>query len=329
MTAENEKKFPLLVGDVGGTNARFGMIREMGDRPRSIRVYPCAEYATLSEAIEAYLSSIEEERPMQAAIAVATAVTSDWVQMTNHVWHFSIEETRRALGLQRLVVLNDFTALAMALPKLGEEERRKIGGGDPVGGKPLALLGPGTGLGVSGLIPAKAGWIPLEGEGGHVSFSPVTEQEIEILRILSRRFEHVSAERLLSGPGLVNLYRAHAQLEGVEALPCLPEEITSRGTKGSCVLCSAALESFCAILGTVAGNLALTLGARGGLYIGGGIVPRLGGYFESSPFRRRFESKGRFSSYLAAIPSYVIVAKYPALTGAAAYLLERGGGVNR
>ncbi len=323
MTLENKTKFPLLVGDVGGTNARFGIVRGANARPASVRVYPCAEFPGIEQAIKAYLDSVDGERPKRAAIAVATAVTDDWVEMTNHVWRFSIEETRRALGLEQLVVLNDFTALAMALPQLIPADLRQVGGGEAVAGTPLALLGPGTGLGVSGLIPADGRWVPLQGEGGHVSFSPVGEQEIEILRILSRRYEHVSAERLLSGPGLVNLYQAHAVLEGVEALPCLPEEITSRGMAQTCVLCSAALESFCAILGTVAGNLTLTLGARGGLYIGGGIVPRLGDYLESSSFRRRFEQKGRFSDYLAAIPSFIIEAEYPALTGAAAFLLER------
>ncbi len=323
MTLENKTKFPLLVGDVGGTNARFGVVRGANAQPVSIRVYPCAEFPGIEQAMTAYLTSVDGERPKRAAIAVATAVTDDWVEMTNHVWRFSIEETRRALGLEQLVVLNDFTALAMALPRLAPGDLRQVGGGEAVPGTPLALLGPGTGLGVSGLIPDDGKWVPLQGEGGHVSFSPVGEQEIEILRILSRRYEHVSAERLLSGPGLVNLYQAHAVLEGVEALPCLPEEITSRGMAQTCVLCSAALESFCAILGTVAGNLALTLGARGGLYIGGGIVPRLGDYLESSSFRRRFEQKGRFSAYLAAIPSFVIEAEYPALTGAAAFLLER------
>ncbi len=323
MTLENKTKFPLLVGDVGGTNARFGVVRGANAQPASVRVYPCAEFPGIEQAIKAYLDSVDGERPKRAAIAVATAVTDDWVEMTNHVWRFSIEETRRALGLKQLVVLNDFTALAMALPQLTPADLRQVGGGEAVPGTPLALLGPGTGLGVSGLIPADGRWVPLQGEGGHVSFSPVGEQEIEILRILSRRYEHVSAERLLSGPGLVNLYQAHAVLEGVEALPCLPEEITSRGMAQTCVLCSAALESFCAILGTVAGNLTLTLGARGGLYIGGGIVPRLGDYLESSSFRRRFEQKGRFSDYLAAIPSFIIEAEYPALTGAAAFLLER------
>ncbi len=324
MTTENKKEFPLLVGDVGGTNARFGLVWDSSGKPRSIRVYPCAEFPGLRDAITAYLSEFDGIRPRRAALAVATAVTGDQVRMTNHVWHFSIEETRKALGLERLLVLNDFTALAMALPRLREDELKKVGGGEAVADRPLALLGPGTGLGVSGLIPAKEGWIPLEGEGGHASFSPVTERETEILRILFRRFSHVSAERVLSGPGLVNLYQAHAVLEGVKALPCLPEEITNRGMEGSCMLCSAALESFCAILGTTAANLTLTLGAQGGLYIGGGIVPRLMGYFESSPFRPRFEEKGRFSSYLASIPSFVIVAKYPALYGAAAFLLEEG-----
>ncbi len=325
MTTGHNNRFPLLVGDVGGTNARFGLLQREGEQPVSVRVYPCADFAGIAEAVECYLSGIAGERPRRAAIAVATAVTGDQVQMTNHVWQFSIEAVRRSLKLEQLTVINDFTALAMALPHLKADELWKTGGGKAVSTAPVALLGAGTGLGVSGLIPGKGHWIPLQGEGGHVSFSPVTESEIGILQFLRRRYEHVSAERLLSGPGLVNLYEAHAALKGVEPLPCSAADISTRGQDGTCLICAAALESFCAILGTVAGNLALTLGARGGVYIGGGIVPRLGDYFADSPFRKRFEQKGRFSSYLAAIPSFVIMAKYPALIGAAGFLFQQDG----
>ncbi len=325
MTTEHNNRFPLLVGDVGGTNARFGLLQEEGEQPALVKVYPCADFAGIAEALESYLSGISGQRPKRAAIAVATAVTGDQVQMTNHVWQFSIEATRRILGLEQLMVINDFTALAMALPHLKANEVRKTGGGEAVSSAPIALLGAGTGLGVSGLIRGGGRWIPLQGEGGHVTFSPVTGQEIEILRFLRKRYEHVSAERLLSGPGLVNLYQAHAALEGVQPFPCSPADISSRGQNGTCGICAAALESFCAILGTVAGNLVLTLGARGGVYIGGGIVPRLGDYFADSPFRKRFEQKGRFSGYLAAVPSFVIMAKYPALIGAASFLLQQDG----
>ena len=312
----------MLVGDVGGTNARFGLLRKAGEQPVSVRVYSCADFSTIADAVENYLSETGGQRPKEAAIAVATAVTGDRIRMTNHVWQFSIEETRRALKLERLDVINDFTALALALPHLKAEEICKTGGGEAVMSAPVALLGAGTGLGVSGLIPGGDEWIPLQGEGGHASFSPVTGQEIEILRILRQRYQHVSAERLLSGPGLVNLYQAHAALERVPAEAYSPADISRKGKEGQCALCAAALESFCAIMGTVAGNLVLTLGARGGVYIGGGIVPGLGRYFLDSRFRQRFEQKGRFSEYLAAIPSFVIVAKYPALIGAASFLLH-------
>ncbi len=322
MTKECNNELPLLVGDVGGTNARFGLLMKAGEQPVSVKVFPCADFSNIAEAVENYLSGIAAQRPKRAAIAVATAVTGDRVRMTNHVWQFSIEETRRLLKLNQLEVINDFTALAMALPLLELDEVTKTGGGGPVPDTPIALLGAGTGLGVSGLIPGGGAWLPLQGEGGHVSFPPVTEREIEILRILQQRYQHVSAERLLSGPGLVNLYQAHAVIEGVQADACTPADISAKGKEGQCVICAAALESFCAILGTVAGNLVLTLGARGGVYIGGGIVPGLGDYFTDSPFRQRFEQKGRFTDYLAAVPSFVIVAKYPALIGAASFLLH-------
>lgn len=313
----------MLVGDVGGTNARFGLVREDGGRPEEIRVYPCAAYPGLAEAAREYLAAVGGPPPRLGGLAVATSVDGDLVQMTNHVWRFSVEETRCALGLERLLVVNDFTALAMALPELEEADLGAAGGGQGRSGAPLALIGPGTGLGVSGLIPHGGGWIPLEGEGGHVTFSPADELEMELLRILRRQFNHVSAERLLSGPGLVNLYRAHAAIAGNEAQALDPAGVCSAALSGECELCRAALDSFCAMLGTAAGNLVLTLGARGGLYIGGGIVPRLGEYFRGSPFRRRFERKGRFSSYLAEVPCWVITAPYAALTGMARLLRER------
>ncbi len=323
MTEYRGNKFPLLVGDVGGTNARFGLIREEHGQPQDVRGYPCARFPGLVDAVQEYLGGIAGARPHRAGFAVATSVGGDQVQMTNHVWRFSIEESRRALGLEQLLVVNDFTALAMALPALDPSDLRAVGGSAAVPGTPVALLGPGTGLGVSGLIPAGDGWIPLEGEGGHVTFAPADRQELELVRVLQRRFDHLSAERLLSGPGLVNLYRAHATLQGVQAQPVTPAEVSGNALSGECALCRAALDSFCAMLGTIAGNLALTLGARGGLYIGGGIVPRLGGYFRESMFRSRFEQKGRFSAYLEEIPVWVIMARYPTLIGMARLLQQR------
>ncbi len=308
-----------LVADIGGTNARFARVdaqgRLYGERSRA-----CAAVHHLVTAATAYLATSSEPRPRQAAVAVATPVSGDWIQFTNSAWSFSIEAARQALGLDQLRILNDFTALALALPLLGADERRAIGGGVALADAPIGLIGPGTGLGVSGLVWSGQRWLPLQTEGGHVSFAATSEREWALSRVLQRRFGHVSPERLLSGPGLVNLYTALAELDGGPAQALQPAQITARGLAATCPRCREALDLFCAALGTAAGNLALTLGARGGVYIGGGIVPRLGDFFDRSAFRARFEAKGRFSTYLAAIPTWVISAENPALRGVAAAL---------
>jgi glucokinase len=311
-----------LVGDVGGTNARFGVVTADNPMPREERVLSCDDYPDLGAAIDAYLAGLTVERPSEGAVAVATPITSDKITFTNNAWSFSLETVRQKLRFDRLLLLNDFTALAMSLPQLGSGDFVKVGRGEPVVGKPIGLIGPGTGLGVSGLIPSGKQWIPLESEGGHTTLSPANDREIEIVRVARRHFAHVSFERLVCGPGLVTLYQSIATLEGKSLEKYEPKDITERALSGACKLCVEAMEVFCAMLGTAASNLAITLGARGGVYIGGGIVPQLGDFFGQSAFRRRFEEKGRFEAYMAAIPTYVIVAKSPALRGAAVSLIN-------
>ncbi len=286
------------------------------------RSMSCDRYAGPVEAIEAYLRETNAQRPHEIAMAVATPVTGDRIKLTNSHWDFSVEETRQALRVDRLLLLNDFTALALSLPHLTAAQQRQVGGGQAVSKAAIALIGAGTGLGVSGLLPTKDGYVPIEGEGGHVSFSPANPRETEILRIVWREFPHVSAERLISGIGLDPLYRAIAELEGKTGPAPTPAMITERALRGNDSLCCDVMNTFCSMLGTAAGNLAVTLGARGGVYIGGGIVPRLGEFFDRSPFRERFETKGRFSNYLKTIPTKVVLADYPALTGAARALLR-------
>ncbi|MBA4094780.1 MAG: glucokinase, partial [Candidatus Accumulibacter sp.] len=231
------------------------------------------------------------------------------------------EALRLECGFDTLVVVNDFSALARALPHLGEQ-KRQVGGGAPEADTPLGLLGAGTGLGVSGLIPCGGSWTALRSEGGHVSFSPANETEVAILQYAWREFEHVSSERMLSGAGVELIYRALSDRAGKPDSLGAPE-ISRRALSGECTLCDQVLDVFCGMLGTAAGNLAITLGAQGGVYIGGGIVPRLGQRFDASPFRRRFEEKGRFSAYLAQVPTYVITAEYPAFLGVSAILSEK------
>jgi glucokinase len=306
-----------LLGDVGGTNARFALYGSDG-KARGIRVIPVDDYATLREAIDAYLTAEGIAKPLRAAaLAIASPVIGDAVKLTNHPWSFSISELRRDLQIDRLDVINDFTANSLAVPHLRPEERVAIGGGKAVPDTPIAVLGPGTGLGVSGLIPTKASWTALAGEGGHATMAAGDDQESDVLARLRRRYGHVSAERVLSGPGLVNLYQTLAEIAGVTVESYTPAQISDRAIGEEEPLCRAALEMFCAMLGEMAGNLALTLGARNGVYIAGGIVPRLGTRFAESKFRERFESKGRFRGYLAAIPTFVITAKEPAFLGLA------------
>ena len=311
-----------LLADIGGTNVRFALLPAGEAQPRQEVSLACADHRGLVEAARAYLAQVGNPAVSEAAIDVATAVTGDLVKLTNSPWAFSIEQTRQKLGLSRLLVLNDFTALALSLPTLRPEELRQVGRGRALPDKAIALLGAGTGLGVSGLIRCGARWVPLEGEGGHVAFSPMDAREDAVLGVLRERFGHVSAERLASGPGLVNLYEVLCRLDHVTARALEPQQIAEQGEAGTDPQAAEALAMFCAALGTAAANLTITLGARGGVYIGGGIVPKLLDYFERSAFRARFEHKGRFSSYLAAIPTFVILAEYPALAGLAVAIDE-------
>lgn len=317
-----------LVADIGGTHARFAVLDEHR-APSAVRVLAVADYAGPVEAISAYLDKIEPvgtpARLEAAALAVATSVGDETVRLTNGAWTFSRAEIQNRLGLSRLVLLNDFTALALSLPHLAAEELRQIGGGVPLSLAPKAVLGPGTGLGVSGLLPANGRWLPLAGEGGHVTLAPSDAREAAILALAWREIPHVSAERLISGNGLPFLHRLVSRVDGrtgPDAAQALaPADIVAQALAGD-LLCQATIATFCAMLGTLAGNLALTLGAQGGVYIGGGIVPRLGALFDQSPFRSRFEAKGRFASTLASIPTYVMLSPAPALQGAAIALNE-------
>ncbi len=320
---------PKLLADIGGTNARFAVLGEDGEIAH-FETLACGDYPDLASAAAAYLESLGlATAPVEAAFAIAAPVslteTGDHVTFTNLAWSFSVAQTREHLSLARLEVANDFTAIALALPHLEAGEVEQVGGGTAQEDGVKAVLGPGTGLGVSGLVPSSSspgGWTPLASEGGHVTMAAANDRESAVLGILRGKFGHVSAERLLSGPGLVNIAGALAQLESKSGADKTPDEITRRALSGECVLCAEALDIFCAMLGTVAADLALTLGARGGVYIAGGIVPRLGPAFAASPFRGRFEDKGRYSDYLPQIPTSVITRDAPAFAGLKALILR-------
>lgn len=307
-----------LIADIGGTHARFSLVDEAG-RPGEPTVMRCADHAGPAQAAQAFLAAHGGDAKLaRAAFAVASPITGDIIDLTNSAWHFSVEQVRRDLGLERLEVINDFTAVALSVRHLGPEHLLKVGGGVAAEHAPIAVLGPGTGLGVSALVPDSSGrWTALATEGGHVTLAAANAQEDAVLEWLRQRFGHVSAERILSGPGLVNLYEALAAIRGRPAAYSTPDAISQRGVEGSDLLCREAVDLFFAILGTVAGNLALTVGARGGVFIAGGILPRMREAFLQSGFRRRFEDKGRFRDYLAPIPTWLVVHPQPAFAGLA------------
>ena len=309
-----------LVADVGATNARFGLVSPAGAILHS-STFACADFPEIGDAVEAYLAHRGALPPPRVgAVAIAAAITGDFIQMTNHPWSFSVAALRGRLGFERLIAINDFTAVALALPRLSATDRMQVGGSGPIEGKPIAVLGPGSGLGASGLVSTDSGWVALTAEGGHATMPPANDRESAVLDLMREHFDHVSAERVLSGPGLVNLYNALAAIDRVPAAPYTAAQITDLGIGASDPLCREATEMFCAMLGTVAGNLVLTLGAQGGVYIAVGIVPRLGERFVDSGFRLRFEAKGRMQPYLAAVPAYVVTHRLPAFLGCTAAL---------
>ncbi len=304
----------FLVADIGGTNARFALAGP--DGIDGVRILPCADYPSLEAAAEASLAQEKPaERPRRGAFAVASPITGDIIRMTNLPWEFSVRGVRDALGLERLEVVNDFTAVALSIPELGPDDRVQVGEGAPKEGGPIGVLGAGSGLGVSALIPGASGWTALSTEGGHVTMAPISDREGAVLAQLRKRYEHVSAERLLSGPGLVNLYESLCLIDGREPQRLTAAQVSEAGLARDNPHAEEALEMFCAMLGTVAGNLALSLGATGGVYIAGGIVPRMLPFFTHSRFRKRFVEKGRMRDYLGPIPTYVVTHPLPAFLG--------------
>lgn len=305
-----------LLADIGATNARFALLRDgdLGERQH----FAVAGFPTSYDAIATALDRLGVSRaPQRAVLAFAGPVDADRSVMTNVGWETSADELRRRFGFTRLRLLNDYAALALSLDRFEAGDTLAVGGPAAVErpGTPLAVLGPGSGLGVAALIPAAPDPLPLVGEGGHATLPAANAEEAALLELLRGDFGHASAERLLSGPGLVNLYRALANLQGKPPEGLDPAEVTGRGLAGSDELCRRALEHFCCLLGGFAGNLALTYGARGGVFLGGGILPRFPDFLAASGFRARFEDKGRFRDYLAAIPTFLITHPEPAFRG--------------
>lgn len=295
-----------LVADIGGTNARFALYAaglDPATAPLAQATLATADFAGPAACVAAFLRESGGARPEAAAMAVAAPIRGDCIALTNANWRFSGEGLRRALDLRRLALVNDFEALAHALPLLGPSDRRPVGGERPADpARPIVVLGPGTGLGTAAAVPdGRGGWAAVAAEGGHLTAAARSEREAAVLRLLRERGGHVSYERVASGPGLVELAGALALLEGVPPPPEEPAALVAAARAGDAV-CGEAAALFQSLLATLAGDLALAFGAFGGLYLAGGVIEHLGELFDEADFRRNMADKGRFADYLEAVP---------------------------
>ncbi|MCW4149598.1 glucokinase [Halomonas sp. 18H] len=310
---------PALIGDIGGTNARFALVTPGAFAPHDILSLPCADYPGIIEAVRDYLDRVGahgEHAPREACLALACPVHGERVVMTNNHWDFTRTEVRDALNLELFKVINDFMAQALGVPHVAEGERVTLQAGHCAPHATRLVIGPGTGLGVAGVFPGRHDWIPLPTEGGHVTFAPTDEREQNLLRHFRNRYGRISVERLLSGQGLLDLYVAHCSLKGANPQHRTPAEVTAAAGSGDPVARDTLLR-FLKILGDVSGDAALTMGARGGVYLCGGILPRLLDWLPDSRFLEAFHDKGRMRDYTASLPVQVVTAPWTGLLGAA------------
>lgn len=314
-----------IVADIGGTNLRVGLVEPDGSVV-NLELFQCEKFSSLKSVLELYLSNQNIDstaNKINACLAIACPVDQDLINMTNLPWSFSKAELKAQLNLNQLYMINDYTAIAWSINSLSDSQKVKIGGGEPVPYTPIAICGPGTGLGVANVIWGNDQWISVGGEGGHVDFAPVDDTEIEILKYLQTKYPRVSYEQVLSGLGIEQIYQAICSINNVQAQNYQAKDISGKALDNSCPLCLKALEQFCKILGSFAGNLALTTSAFGGVYIAGGIVPRFIEFFENSDFRERFIAKNPFTQFNSNIPTYVITEAQPGILGASAYLIQQ------
>ncbi|MEB0077576.1 glucokinase [Pseudomonas sp. CCI3.2] len=316
-----------LVGDIGGTNARFAIWED--DTLHSVRVFPTIDYASPEKALEVYLEDLDLHpgEVGSVCLAVAGPVGGDEFHFTNSHWRISRSEFCAHLKVDNLLMVNDFTAMALGMTRLKDDEYLTVCHGIPEEGRPRVVIGPGTGLGVGTLIGlADNHWLALPGEGGHVDLPLGTPREAQIWARLMTEHEHVSAETILSGAGLLLLYKTSCSLDNLEPTLKSPAAITSAAVAGD-PIAAAVLEQFCCWLGRVAGNNVLTVGGRGGVYICGGVIPRFSDFFMASGFARSFAEKGLMKDYFKGVPVWLVTAEYPGLMGAGVALQQAFGQV--
>jgi glucokinase len=314
----------VIAGDIGGTNARFAIIER--DKIFFEKHYPSRDFDKFEDVFAVFVKDAPEPVPSCACMAVAGVVEGNRVEATNIPWTIDGNDLKKRFGLETLRLINDFEAVAWGITVLHRDQLVQIGGGKPISDGPKAVLGAGTGLGQAILVPCNKGYRVLPTEGGHVDFAPRNEKEIELLRYLMKEFPHVSVERILSGPGLVHIYEFLLEdqnyKKSVFTKQSAPEKdkaahITQQAVQGTDELCRQAVSMFCSIYGAEAGNLALKCLATGGVYVAGGIAPKILPILSEGGFRHAFEAKGRMEKVLKYIPTYVVISPQLGLLGAA------------
>lgn len=312
---------PILVADIGGTNARFALA-ERTTSSLSLshsQSYRAEDFETIGDAGRAYLESVQVQ-PTQACLAIAAPVKADIVPFTNSHWILDKADLKSALDLENLVVINDFFALAASVSALPENALLGVKEGDPEVGAPQLVIGPGTGLGQALVIPCGGHDQIVPTEGGHVSFAPRTDEELAVMKFIAEEHPRVSVERLLSGRGLVNIHRALCAIAGEPRANLQSNEITAAAQNGTHPIAAQTVDMFCAVLGRVVGDAVLGTGATGGVILGGGILPKIKDLFLDSKFIDRFLDKGRMRTYLEPVPIHLIHQEGAALYGAASHL---------
>ncbi|QNI03343.1 glucokinase [Halomonas sp. SH5A2] len=310
---------PALIGDIGGTNARLALVTPGDITPHDIINLPCADYPGVIEAIQDYLTRVgatDDNAPREACLAFACPVHAERVNMTNNHWDFMKSDVRDMLNLSLFKIINDFTAQALGVPHVTADDLVEVQAGDGQAHSTRLVIGPGTGLGVAGVFPGQHAWIPLPTEGGHVTFAPTDATERALLDVFLQRHQRVSVERILCGQGLLELYQAHCALDDQAPRCTSPAEVTQAANEGD-PIATATLLRFLKILGDVCGDATLTMGARGGVYLCGGILPRLLDWLPKSQLRDSFVNKGRMGAYNADIPVWVVTHPWTGLLGAA------------